>query len=433
MVKEKKPEFDIFRPWLTLDDWQKEYIKTEGNCFLLCGRQSGKSAAASIKFGNRAARKPNQHILMIAYTEKQGYALFFKTLTYLREKYPNKVIEKGDQKPTKHTVNLTNGSQIQCYAAGISGDGLRGGTITSLVIDEAAPMSREVFQAVSPMISITQGTMDILSTPRGKEGFFYDCSLRDDFKKFYVSAEDCVRHTPEFLAREKAWMSDLMYAQEYLAQFMDDFKRVFSDEWIKQVCTLSVPETGGAAESPLLAGRDYFLGCDVGRVYDPSTFEILDGTDEKQITQKYHDEIRVIKIPETFREIRRLEQNWSLNRIGIDSGGMGAGVLDLLLEDNETKRKSEGLDNASKIVDDDDVKKPLLKIDMYVNLLTKGQKKEIQLYNCDEVVSSLKSAQWDISGEKTRIVSTNGHTVEGIMRALWLIKGKGLNLYCESY
>jgi hypothetical protein len=431
-MKDAQLKYDIQRPWLTLDQWQKDYIEAEGNCFLLCGRQSGKSAGASIKFGKRAATKKNQSILMIGYTEKQAFNLFFKTLQYLRAVYPKKVIERGKDKPTKHIINLTNGSQIMCYAAGVTGDGLRGPTITSLVIDEAAPMAREVFQAVSPMISITSGTMDILSTPRGKEGFFYDCSLRDDFTKFYVSAEDCLRHTKEFLASEKAWMSDLMYAQEYLAEFMDDFKRVFSDEWVKQVCTLSVPDGSGEVPNPLSAERDYFFGGDVGRVYDPSTFEILDGTDENNVVQKYHNEIRDIKIPETFREIRRLERIYSFNRIGIDSGGMGAGVLDLLLEDDETKRKSEGLDNASKVIDDEDKEKPLLKIDMYVNLLTKGQKGEIKLYNCDEIVSSLKSVQWDVSKEKPRIVGTNAHAVEGVMRALYLIKQKLLKPFITS-
>ena len=157
-----KPKFDIFRPWLTLDQWQQDYINTEGNCFLLCGRQSGKSAAASIKFGKRAATNPKSIILMIAYTEKQAQNLFFKTLMYLRANYPKKVVEEGSDRPTKHIINLTNGSIIKCYAAGVSGDGLRGETITSLVIDEAAPMDMDVFTSISPMISITGGTIHSL-------------------------------------------------------------------------------------------------------------------------------------------------------------------------------------------------------------------------------------------------------------------------------
>jgi len=84
--------YNIFEPWKSLDPWQKKYIETEGNCFLLCGRQSGKSAAASIKFGRRAAIHSKRAIYMLAYTEKQAYNLFFKTLMYLKSEYPKMLI-----------------------------------------------------------------------------------------------------------------------------------------------------------------------------------------------------------------------------------------------------------------------------------------------------------------------------------------------------
>ena len=50
-MQEIKKDYDINRPWLTLDSWQKEYIYTDknANCFLLCGRQVGKTTAMSIK------------------------------------------------------------------------------------------------------------------------------------------------------------------------------------------------------------------------------------------------------------------------------------------------------------------------------------------------------------------------------------------------
>src|SRR3990167_152719 len=230
-------KYNLLEPWKTLDPWQKEYIASEGNCFLLCGRQSGKTTAMSIKFGTRAATLKNRTIMMISFTEKQAYNLFFKTLMFLEAKFP-KVIKKGRERPTKHEINLKNGSKIMCYAAGIAGEGLRTYTLTDLVIDEAAPMAREIFIATSPMLSVTGGTIDMSSTPRGKEGFFYECSLREDFKKFYVSAENFPRHDKKFLEIEKASKSEMEYAQEYLAIFLDELKRIFSDALIKKCCML---------------------------------------------------------------------------------------------------------------------------------------------------------------------------------------------------
>jgi len=43
---------------------------------------------------------------MIAYTEKQAYSLFFKTLMYLRSQLPKEdKIERVPTGPTKHIIN----------------------------------------------------------------------------------------------------------------------------------------------------------------------------------------------------------------------------------------------------------------------------------------------------------------------------------------
>src|SRR3990167_9647414 len=117
-------KFNIHKPWETLDEWQREYITADGNCFLLCGRQVGKSTAMSIKAGELAVRKAKQDILIVAFTERQAYELFFKILNYLEAKYPE-YIQRGKSKPTKHEIRLKNGSILRCHACGQSGEGLR--------------------------------------------------------------------------------------------------------------------------------------------------------------------------------------------------------------------------------------------------------------------------------------------------------------------
>ncbi|KKN05382.1 hypothetical protein LCGC14_1087910 [marine sediment metagenome] len=305
-------QYNIFEPWKTLDPWQEKYIETEGNCFLLCGRQSGKTAAASIKFGKRAATKKNRIIMMIAETEKQAYNLFFKTLMYLSAKYPKMIKQGKDKKtgqkmsPTKHLIHLTNGSIIMCYAAGLEGSGLRTYTLTDLVIDEAAPMAREIFIATMPMLSVTGGTMDIMSTPRGAEGFFYDCSKDDDFTHFYVSAEDCSRHDKKFLEKQKKRMSELEYAQEYLAKFLSDLKRLFSDKWVKDVVTLKRRET-------TIKNRKYYLGSDIGGMgEDESSYEVFDKISKTNIEQVENITSSKNHIQENVVKIDRLEAEYKI-------------------------------------------------------------------------------------------------------------------------
>jgi len=209
---EKK--YNLFRPWETLDPWQEEYINTpiEQDCFLLEGRQSGKTTGMSIKSVELCIKqmKKGEDVLIASITEKQGYFMLAKALAYANAVYPHEIVLKDDKKtgmkkPTMHIVCFKNGTRILSYAAGETGEGLRGLTVKKLMIDEGSRMSREFFIAVSPMLSVIGGSMDIASTPKGKfdkerkETFFYQCSKDDKFKKFYINAEDCPRHSAEFL------------------------------------------------------------------------------------------------------------------------------------------------------------------------------------------------------------------------------------------
>ncbi len=416
-------EYNINEPWETLDPWQEKYINTEGNCFLLCGRQSGKTAAMSIKFGEIAANNPNEVILMLAYTEKQAYNLFFKTLMYLKAKYPH-MIKRGKFAPTKHKIELKNETIVMCYAVGLTGEGIRTYTVTRLVIDEAAPMQREVFIATTPMLSVTGGTLDISSTPRGKSGYFYECSKRDDFTKFYISAEDCPRHSKEFLKSERKNMSHLEYAQEYLAKFLDELRQVFPDNLIKKCCILK-------RRDRIQEGKRYYIGVDVARMgEDESTFEIIDRTDKLNL---HHVENQVTKktlTTETTKRILNLNNVYDFSQIFVDDGGMGVGVFDQLLDEDETKRKVIAINNESRPLDKEGKrKKRVLKEDIFNNLVMLMERGEIKLLDDPEVALSLKSVQFELVNGRPRYSGNYTHIAEGLVRAAWCSKDKHLNPY----
>ncbi len=419
--------YDLLRPWLSLDDWQREYILAKDNCFLLCGRQVGKTTAMSIKFAKRAAETPNHTVLMVAFTEKQAYNLFFKTLMYLKEFYA-KMICRGTKKPTKHEINLTNGSKIMCYAVGVTGWGIHGYTVNSLVMDEAAPMNREIFISLLPTISVTKGTVDMSSTPRGEEGFFYECSKDPSFKHFYVSAEDCPRHDKAFLEAEKGRMSKLEYAQEYLAVFLSKLRRLFNDEIIKRACVLQRPAF-------FVPGRKYYLGVDVARLgEDESTFEILERHGDLFVQVESIITTQTLTT-QTFSKIKELEAKYHFRKIYIDEAGVGAGVFDFLMLEPSINRKVIAINNARKsLAEDDKQKKRLLKEDLYMNLLMLMEHKRIQLLDDDEIKASLASIQYEYLIQENkksqfRIFGNYTHIAEGIIRAAWSIKDKTLDLW----
>lgn len=431
---------------IVLDKWQEEVLTHRGDLGLCTGRRVGKTYILARKAVDHMV-KYGKKIIVVSLTEDQAMIIIQMARAYALEAYP-KLLGKGKYKTqTKKLFMIRDKKPIEMLSrpVGNTGDATRGFEGGVLIVDEASRMPRLFWIAAKPVLLTCAGEIWMCSTPYGKQGYFWESfnkayNLKEEkarFKFFYETTEDVMNNRPineswskeikegaiKILAEDKAEMSEIEYGQEYLGLFLDEIMQLFSDDWIESVCTLPKPEVFHFY-SETNFGRDLFLGVDVGRVIDPSTFEILDGTDEKKVFQVYHDEICKLKIPETFREIRRLERIYSLNRIGVDSTGMGAGVLDLLIEDDETSMISEGLENATKVVDDDDKEKPLLKFDMYINMLAMGDLGRLKLFKTLEIMASLKSIRQVYIGENTKITGNNTHTTEGLIRACWLIKQK---------
>ena len=414
-------EYDLNQPWLTLDDWQKEYISTPWNqdCFLLSTRQGGKTTAMSIKAVEMCVKsfEEGDCVLISSLTERQAQMMLKKAQIYAEAKYPKLIDRTKENKPTMHRIIFKNGSGILCYAAGDEGDSTRGYTVKKLMVDEGSRMDELYFISATPTLSVSKGSMDIGSTPHGKvdkegnETFFYRCSKDEHFKKFYISAEDCPRHTKEFLQREKERMSKLQYAQEYLAQFLDELKRVFDEELIKKICV-------GKRRDEVLKNRTYYIGVDVaGFGKDDCTYEVFHKTDNEKLIQVENIIEKRNWTTDTTKRILQLNETYNFKKIGVDDGGVGFGVFSELMKEEKTKRKTYALNNASRTIDKDGEKnKKLLKEEMYLNLLSLMENNKIVLLDDDEVKDSLRSIQH----EDEKIYGSNSHIVEGIIRACWL-------------
>lgn len=428
---------------INLDDWQKEIMETKGSIILCSGRQVGKSTIISMRDGERAARNPNESILIIAPTERQAQEIFYKVLFYLEDKYPH-LIKKGKERPTKHIINLKNGSVIRCLPTGLAGSGIRGFTITKLTIEEAAYMPDEVFSAVTPMLLTTGGDMDLLGTPHGAKGYFYECFKNENghFKVFNVNSEAVITNRPispswteaqrtgalEHLEREKKRMSVKEYTQEYMGVFITAFSQFFPDELIAKAMTLK--------RSSYIPGNTYFLGVDVARRgEDESTFEIIDRTNRTKLVHVDSFVTKKTYLNETYNKILELDKRYNFKAIYIDDAGLGVGVFDYLLDNQQTKRKVVAINNKSRPLDTEDkFKKKMLKEDLYNNLLGLMERGEISLLDDDEIMLSFKSVQYEYvtsskENTKLRIFGNYTHIVEGLIRAAFCIKDKRLNIW----
>lgn len=415
-------EYDINKPWLSLDPWQEELIKSKGDVVVVSGRQCGKTTAASILAARTALDNKNEFILLGAYVIEQAQLIFRKIHEYILATDKKQI--KG--KVTLNFMELKNGSKIYCRPIGDTGASMRGYSATMVMLDEVSNVPDRAWEAIEPVISVTKGRTILLSTPQGKRGFFWKATINKNYKLFEISARDCPRHTKKFLDQKESEMSPVAFATEYLGEFIDDYNRKFSEEWVKLVCTL---EKG----APLVT-QNQFLGIDVaGAGPDETTFEGFDANNPKNIFQTLNIYSQTIQGPDIERQIESLKNKYSYDResIGFDSGGLGSGTFRYLLENDELKRCVVALDNASRPVDHeiDGKKTKLLKEYMYDLVEEMGWRGELKCFNEGAVRQSFESIQIEFKTGKKRYWGTYSHIVEGIVRAVWLAKNKPLNIW----
>ncbi len=410
---------------IKLDDWQKEYIAHEGNTVVRAGRQSGKSFAESLRVALFALLNPKTTTLIIASVDRQSIELLEKVKAQIMGLAKRQI--KG--RPTFHKITLENGSKILAEPAGTTGYGLRGFTVDKLVADEAHYISDAVFVAVRPMLATTGGTLDLLSTPRGNEGFFYDCFQSGEFHHIHIKSEDCPRISDEFLDQERKRMTKLEFCQEYEAEFLDSLQQFFTKELIDSCILPPKPEVYSFLSGPHSGGRTY-LGVDFGGYGgDQNAFVTVENIGALTTVKSFETTERV-KAWETVNRILALNRIHNYKKIGVDDGGLGTPILDYLLTHNSLRRKTVGLNNATRSVNMDGGTKRLLKEDMYGNLKIMMEQGLIKFKNEEELIRSLISIQFEVEKDtkRVKIFGKYSHITEGLIRAAWLVKSKGLNI-----
>lgn len=116
----------------------------------------------------------------------------------------------------KLSFTLANGSRVLSLPG--SAETIRGFSAPSLIIeDEAAFVDDGLYRSVRLMLAISGGRLILMSTPYGKRGHFYE-AWRDDaepWERIAVTAADCPRIAPGFLAAERAAIGEWWFRQEY--------------------------------------------------------------------------------------------------------------------------------------------------------------------------------------------------------------------------
>lgn len=219
---------------LVADDWQTEAIRsTSKRQIWNCHRQSGKSTCAALLALARA-QEPGSLSLLISPAQRQSAELLRK-IVELRQAIPD-LPEPSVE--TMHRVEFEHGGRILSLPS--SEQTVRGySKVGLLILDEASRIPDDIIAAVRPMLAVANGTLICLSTPNGRQGFFFEqwANGGDLWERTKITAGECDRIDPAFLEEERRTLGEMLYQQDYQCEFCDLDEAVFSSAIIDRAFT----------------------------------------------------------------------------------------------------------------------------------------------------------------------------------------------------
>ncbi len=266
-----------------------------------CGRRWGKTESLSVDIASLALAERGSHQLLVAPTEAQarllGEAVQEKFETAFASGDPDlddrKLVVRARPHLTLAVVPTIPGpeaSLILCRTAGRDGRNLRGLWAHRIIVDEAAHVPDRVLREVlPPMLADKGGEYILASSPNGRRSAFYTLFARGlvpnsaqsgvTYQAFQCPTTDNKAHLdPAWLRSQREDMGEALYAQEFEAQFLDDFGMVFREDEI----AAAIAEMDGVrierteVLSDPVPGRYYVAGVDWGRKWDYTVVTVLD-------------------------------------------------------------------------------------------------------------------------------------------------------------
>jgi hypothetical protein len=220
------------------DAWQARVLTSDSRRIILnCCRQSGKSSCASILALADALLQPESLVLLLSPSLRQSQELARKVF----QGYAKLSRPVPSASESRLVLELRNGSRVVALP-GADDSSIRGYShVSRLILDEASRCSDDLYRAVRPMVSVSQGKILLLSTPYGRRGFFYETwTEAPGWLKIRVPAHECPRLSPDFLSEERAALGEAWYRQEYENSFEEVDDAVFDYDLVQRALDPSV-------------------------------------------------------------------------------------------------------------------------------------------------------------------------------------------------
>lgn len=224
------------------------------------GRRWGKTRLGSIMCIDTAVRGGRAWWVAPSYkTANVGWRL----INRLAIQIPNVSISKSDR-----IVTLPTGGEIAVRSAD-NPDSLRGEGLDFLVVDECAFVKEGAWhEALRPSLSDRRGKALLISTPKGRNWFWREFQMtqnHDDYMSWQLPTSDNPFIHKDEIAAAKRTLPQMIFDQEYQAQFLDDSNGVFRYVLDAVVDVDEIPQEGAT----------YIIGVDLAKSHDFSVFTVI--------------------------------------------------------------------------------------------------------------------------------------------------------------
>ena len=157
-------------------------------------------------------------------------------------------------------IDLANGGSIAVRSAD-NPQRLRGEGLDFLVMDEAAFVKPEVWaEVLRPTLTERRGSALFISTPIGRDNWFFDlwetAEDGENWARFRFATTDNPAIDPEEVEAARTEVGSIVFAQEYLAEFVDAGQGMLKPEWLRYFAL--IPDTNGRLKCHV-DGSEYYL------------------------------------------------------------------------------------------------------------------------------------------------------------------------------
>lgn len=284
-------------------------------------RQTGKSVTIETVLMLFAINKMNSCSIAISPTLNQSRKLF-KEIKRAVQDIP---VYQGSNASTLE-INFTNGSSI-LFKSGEQGDSLRGNTVSGILcIDEAVFIKDDVIFECFPFVDANRSPILMTSTPKFKTGVFHDFFEKGksgtkgyhlyDINEYDTSA----LLSPERLEMYRKSMAPLVFASEYLGNFIEAMSAVFGD--VEKLCGTTLHSSNQRT-----MGVDWSNGAmDKSGNPDETAVVVMNEHNEMEFLDSFSDK----EVTETIDYIITKIRQYDVKKVVVETNSMGATYVNLL-------------------------------------------------------------------------------------------------------